>query len=60
MDDKMVTMNNKHTVLGLGSNIFLMSFFALVENQDGQLKSALKICMNGQTKFQAPIEQKEN
>jgi hypothetical protein len=55
----MVTMTNKHTVLGLGSNIFLMSFFALVENQDGQLKSALKICMNGQTKFQAPIEQKE-
>jgi len=43
MDDEIVTMNNKHTVLGLGSNIFLMSFFALVENQDGQLKSALKI-----------------
>lgn len=37
-----------------------MSFFALVENQDGQLKSALKICIIKQSKFQATIRKKEN
>jgi hypothetical protein len=36
-----------------------MSFFALVENQDGQLKSALKICMKNQTKCQATIKGKK-
>jgi len=32
------------TVWGLGSKILLISFFALVENQAGQEKSALRIC----------------
>jgi hypothetical protein len=38
----------QNTVLALGSSIFLMSFFALVENHDEQLKSALKICMKNE------------
>lgn len=41
-------MHKKHkkkssTVSGLGSKIFEISFFALVENQGGLLKSALNI-----------------
>jgi hypothetical protein len=55
MEAEMVATRNKHTVLGLGSRIFLMSFFALVENQDGQLKSALKIYMKG-LNFNHPLE----
>jgi hypothetical protein len=54
----MIATKNKHTVLGLGSRIFLMSFFALVENQDGQLKSALKICMKG-LNFKHPLRERK-
>lgn len=35
---------SQRTVAGLGSRILLISFFALVENQGGQVKSALNIC----------------
>jgi hypothetical protein len=43
----MMATDNR-TQLSLGSSIFLMSFLALVENQDEQLKSALKICMKNE------------
>ena len=36
--------SQRHTVAGLGSRILLISFFALVENHGGQVKSALIIC----------------
>jgi hypothetical protein len=36
-----------------------MSFFALVENQDGQLKSALKICMEG-LNFKHPLGERKS
>jgi hypothetical protein len=55
MEAEMMSIRSKHTVLGLGSRIFLMNFFALVENQDGQLKSALKTCMKG-LNFKHPLE----
>jgi hypothetical protein len=43
----MMATDNR-TQLALGSSIFLMSFLALVENQDEQLKSASKICMKNE------------
>lgn len=39
-------MKRDDTVAGLGSRIFLISFFALEENQGGHVKSALNICNN--------------
>lgn len=43
-----IIYSSLQTFCGLGSSIFLINFLALVENQAGQEKSALEICIKSQ------------